>query len=343
MATPLLTIAVPTYNRADCLELLLSTLLRELQGLEGRVAVVVGDNASTDRTTEVTAAFAAAWRDTVLVRHEQNLGMDGNFCGCAERVRTPYFWVVGDDDLPRAGAVRAVLSLLEREAPDLVYLDSRWLPDLKDMAPAPPVETLQAVALGRLAFARRVHVWTTYLSGMVVRSTPLLGDPARLRRYADTQLSQLAWVLEALGRGQRFIHVTTPCVFATEGNTGGYKVLQVFGQNFPAIVREALAQTKPAGASLAHAILRRTALGYLPDLLWGLRAAKLGRFEHEDAAAVLRPQFGTSIAFHCLLRPIGHASRPIARMALAAAHLASRIVRAGDRLAERLTRSAKVL
>jgi abequosyltransferase len=342
MATPLLTIAVPTYNRADCLELLLTTLLRELQGLEGRVAVVVGDNASTDRTPEVTAAFAAAWRDTVLVRHAQNLGMDGNFCGCAERVRTPYFWVVGDDDLPAPGAVRAVLSLLEREAPDLVYLDSRWLPDLKNMPASEPVGTLQAVALEPLAFARRVHVWTTYLSGMVVRSTPLLADPARLRRHAGTQLSQLAWVLEALGQGRRFVHVRTPCVFATEGNTGGYKVLQVFGRNFPEIVRAACPAAGRQGA-LAQAILRRTAIGYLPDLLWGLRAAKLGRFEHEDAAAVLRPQFGATIAFHCLLRPIGHAPRPVARAALAAAHLASRIVRAADRIAERWTRSAKPL
>jgi abequosyltransferase len=342
MATPLLTIAVPTCNRAHCLELLLTTLLRELAGLEGRVSVVVSDNASSDRTPAVMAAFAAAWRDTQLLRHAENLGMDGNFCGCVELVDGRYFWVVGDDDLPRAGAVRALLSLLERESPDMVYLDSRWLPELKDNDPTHPVEALQAISLGRLAFARRTHVWTTYLSGMIVRTTPLLEDSGKLRRYAGTQVSQLAWVLEALRDGGRFIHVTTPCMLATAGNTGGYKVLQVFGQNFPAIVQEVLAGAQPAGA-LPRAMLRRTAVAYLPDLLWGLRGARLGRFDHEDAAAMLRPQFGASLAFYCLLLPISQASRRIARVALTLAHLSSRIIRVHDRLAERLTGSARAL
>jgi glycosyltransferase involved in cell wall biosynthesis len=312
---------------------LLTTLLRELRGLEGRVTVIIGNNASTDRTADVMAAFASNWDDTHLLHHETNTGMDGNFCGCVELVRTPYFWVMGDDDLPRAGALRALLPLIEGQLPDLVYMNSRWLPAVTDNWPADPIQALQAEAVDRLSFARRTHVWTTYLSGMIVRSPPLIRDPLRLRRYAGTQLSQLAWVLPVLRDGSRFIHVTTCCVLATAGNTGGYKVLRVFGQHFPEIVHDALAGADPSNA-LARAILRRTAVAYLPSLIWRLRQAKLGRFENEDARTVLRPQFGGSIAFFCLLSPLGHAPLPVARLVMLAAAVASRAVRLYDRLVE---------
>ena len=342
MTTPTLTIAIPTYNRADCLQLLLDTLRVELRGLEGRIAVVIGDNASTDRTADVTHAFAASWHDTEIVRHPDNLGMDGNFCGCAERVRTPWFWMFGDDDLPRPGAIRALLELVEREQPDLVYLASDWQSNLADNDPAHPVGALQAVALDRLTFARRTNVWLTYLSGMIVRSTSLLQDPVRLREYAGTQLSQLSWVLAALRDGGRFIHVTTGCVLATQGNTGGYKVLQVFGRNFPEIVRGALERAEPRGR-LPRAILRRTAVGFLPALVLGMRTASLGSFGQEDAAEVLRGEFGGTLAFTFLLRPIGHAARPVARAARLLASICNRLIKAADGLIEKRPGSVRVL
>jgi glycosyltransferase involved in cell wall biosynthesis len=340
MPGPTLTLAVPTYNRADALELLLATLLVELRGLEGRVAVIIGDNASTDRTPDVVARFAASWGGTTVVRHATNLGMDGNFCGCVERVQTEYFWVIGDDDLPRAGALRALLGLLDRESPDLVYLSSRSLPVLVDNDPAHSVRVLNAVSLDRLAFARRTNVWTTYLSGMIVRTPVLIHDSAQLRRHAGTQLSQLAWVLAVLRDGTRFIHVRTCCVFATAANTGGYKVLHVFGRHFSDIVRAAFSGA-PGDESLCRAILRRTAVAYLPALVWGMRESTLGQFEQENAAEVLRPNFGGTLAFSVFLAPIGHASRPVALLALFAAIITGRLIHVWDLLVESLSRTVQ--
>lgn len=332
MSTPLLTIAVPTYNRADCLELLLTTLERELSGLEGRVAVVVCDNASSDRTPAVMAAFAQSWRDTRLLRQEKNLGMDGNFCACAQAVETPYFWVLGDDDLPRAGLLRVLLPLLERDTPSLVYMESRWMAEIRDNDPAHPVDALDAVLLGQQAFARRAHVWTTYLSGMIVRGSPLLKDPVRLRRHAGTQLSQLAWVLEALRDGERFIHVRTPCVLATQGNTGGYSVLQVFGNNFPAIVRAELG----ADSVVARIIIGRYLLLYLPYLVWNLRFGQVGKFDAEDFDAALRPQLGDRLAFWLVLRPLHQWPKAAAVVVLRACQLVAKVLNLVDRMRQRI-------
>ena len=338
-SAPLLTIIVPTYNRAECLELLLTTLAREMAELEGRVGIIVGDNASTDRTPDVTSAFAASAPAALVIRHDANLGPDENFCRCVERVTSRYFWIIGDDDLPRAGAIRHVLELLATHAPDLVYLESDWRPEIRDNDPHDPVRDEAPDLMDSLRFARRVHVWTTFISGIVVDRESLVAKqpPEQLRRYSNTSLVQLGWVLGTLKAGTRFLVVKQKCILATQGNTGGYSVLKVFGNNFPSIVSDALGADSP----LTRAIVRRCAVMFLPNLLWGLRFSTIGKFEAEDIDAAMRPQLGRRLSFWLLLRPIARWPRVPASMALRASGLLSKMIRVHDRLGyRRRTRSA---
>lgn len=330
----LLTIIVPTYNRAACLRMLLDALTVELEGLEDRVDVVIGDNASTDDTPEVTAAFAERWNATRILRHSENLGPDENFCRCVEAVRTSYFWIIGDDDLPRAGAIPALLSVLDAEQPDLVYLSSRWTRTLSSHEEAGRLQTLRATRMERRDFARRVHVWTTFISGSIVRRS--LAPDTSLRQFTGTLLVQLGWVLGALRQGRHFIHVASPCVLATSGNSGGYGVLKVFGNNFQHVTREALSADTDQRA-MAEDIIRRASIAFLPDLVWGFRQAKAGNFDQKEGiASNLEPQLGSSLAYRCLIRPLSTATPRTAGLLLKAAHAITRLTAIGDRLRARL-------
>jgi hypothetical protein len=330
----LLTIIVPTFNRADSLALLLNTLCLELSGLESQVDVVVGDNCSTDSTQGVTRAFKASWPNVTLLRHASNVGPDENFCRCIEQVHTRYFWIIGDDDLPRAGALRQVIDLLAAASPDLVYLESDWQQELTSNNPDDPMTKIQPVALGRMAFARRVHVWSTFISGMVVnletyRTNHGLGS---IRRHSGTNLVQLGWVLGSLKTGQRFIYVSEKCVLAKLGNTGGYAVLKVFGQNFAEIVSDIFGPT----SRITEVIIRRCALGYLPGLIWSLRFANVGDFDAEDPMVVLRPRLLGHLAYWIFLMPVARLPRPLSWFSLRVSQLVSRAVVLHDRVLEHL-------
>lgn len=339
--TRLLTIIVPTFNRAACLRMLLDALRAELRGLEDQVVVVIGDNASSDDTPAVTAAFADHWTPTRILRHEHNLGPDENFCRCVEKVDTPYFWIIGDDDLPRAGAIPLLMNLLQAQQPDLVYLSSRWTTTLTAHDEAGPVVDLRARQMDRQAFARTVHVWTTFISGAVVKRA--LAPNASLRRFTGSLLVQLGWVLGALRDGDRFVHVSEPCVLATAGNTGGYGVLKVFGNNFQRVAREALSNTV-ANRTLAEAMIRRASIGFLPDLIWGIRQAKLGDFDPDESITVnLEPQLGRSLSYRLLIRPLGQASPGRARVLLRLARMAATLIRRVDRMRIHMLRQARAL
>jgi abequosyltransferase len=331
-----LTIIVPTCNRAVCLKNLLNALRQELSGLAGQVVVVIGDNASSDKTPEITAEFAAHWSDTHVLRHATNLGAEENFCRCIEQVRTPYFWIIGDDDLPRAGFVTALLTLLAEEHPDLVYLSSHWTQAL----PARDeheflVWPLKAISMDQLAFARSVHVWMSFISGCIVKRE-LAPDDA-LRRFVGTNLVQLGWVMEALRNGEKFVYVRDQSVYATAGNTGSYPVLKVFGQNFQRITRQ-MFNADHASRVVAENIIDRTSIAFLPDLVWSFRNERLGRFDQDESfAEALRPERGSSWVYHLIILPIGLLPVWSAYVVLIAAHCMARALNFLDRFRAHLS------
>src|SRR5579863_1226934 len=111
-AKPLLTIAIPTYNRASFLRELLAVLATELKD-EPRVELIVSDNASPDETPSVVQDFIARGLRVGYIRNVQNIGADANFLQCFERARGKYVWIFSDDDLILSGGVAKILSYCE--------------------------------------------------------------------------------------------------------------------------------------------------------------------------------------------------------------------------------------
>jgi glycosyltransferase involved in cell wall biosynthesis len=336
----LLTIIIPTFNRARHLQKLLDTLEVELRGLEDRVTVTIGDNASTDTTPKLTTDFSSNWTGrTIVLRHVENVGPEENFCRCIERADTPYFWIIGDDDLPRAGVIVRLLALLHSHRPELVYLNSRWIETTCNPGEDDPVTELTATTLNRDAFARRVYVWTTFISGSIVDRR--FASALTLRRFMGTSLVQLGWVMEALKQGERFIHVETPCILATSGNTGGYSVLNVFANNFQRITKEVFCGSKNH-QNLARAIVLRTTISFLPGLVWGFKKGTLGSFENTHTIKeALSPQLADSWPAHIFLRPLQYLPAKLAQALLFMSKLTARIIAGYDNIIALMKHAAK--
>jgi glycosyltransferase involved in cell wall biosynthesis len=329
MQQKLLTIVIPTFNRSRTLAVLLEVLTQQLAGLQDLVEVIVGDNASTDATPAVVEAFCAAFPAVTAIRHEENLGPDENFCRCLDRVATRFFWMIGDDDLPKVGVVTRVIDWLRNDDPDLLYLGSEWLPHLTSSSDGVAVVEFAAPVRSREDFAREVHVWVTFISCMVVNMVRLreLNPDVDLRRFAGTNLVQLGWVLPMLMSGSRFQICPQPCMLATSGNTGGYKLLTVFGTNLPQVLDQACG----AGSSERRIIVSQLAWRYMPHLLWMSRFDSLGSFVPENAQKALAP-LRSSPAYWLLLLPLAWLPKSLAWSFLRASRAYLRLARAVRRI-----------
>lgn len=87
------TVCIPTYNRAELLrEAIQSVLAQTYLDWE----LLVSDNASTDHTAEVVAAFKDA--RIHYYRQPENIGMMPNFRSAIEKVSTEWVALLPDDD-----------------------------------------------------------------------------------------------------------------------------------------------------------------------------------------------------------------------------------------------------
>ena len=125
-ARPLLSILVPTFERAALLKVGLLSILEQMNGYEGKVELIVSDNASSDNTREV-----AEWAQTVhpytYHRNEVNIGAGPNFMLLSNTLAKGEFcWFIGDDDFIRPGALARLVKLLE-DNPDVDYFYTNML------------------------------------------------------------------------------------------------------------------------------------------------------------------------------------------------------------------------
>jgi abequosyltransferase len=328
---PLLTIAVPTFNRAANLRCLLECLRVESEAIRNEIAVLVLDNASGDDTPKVLADYSDIWPHAEFKRHAINIGGDANVAECAYQCRTKYLWVIGDDDLLMTGALVHVLDLLRKESPDLIYLPSAWTPKIEPGEHRPPIVGLSYDFMGRATFARRVNVWFTFISGVVVNRELVLaaaGKPA-IKRYLGSHFVQLGWVLNALKFGSQFICVNDVCVVATSNNSGGYGLSTVFGVNFATIVSDVFGPD----AALSRILIRRNLICFLPGLVWQSRFQIIGDFKAESPWPQLRRALDTYSAFWLLVLPIARLPRGIAWLFFQGARVISKLVKTYDRAA----------
>lgn len=91
---PILSICIPTYNRADCLEQILENMMPVC--IDNNIHIYISDNASTDNTEEVGMQFELKYDVVHYYRHAENIGPDDNFEYVLKMSDTQYRWLMSD-------------------------------------------------------------------------------------------------------------------------------------------------------------------------------------------------------------------------------------------------------
>ncbi|MBE9208075.1 glycosyltransferase family 2 protein [Nostoc sp. LEGE 06077] len=112
----LLTIAIPTYNRAALLDKQLAWLAKAIQGFESECEILVSDNCSTDHTQTVIQKWQANLSNITFKSHKnsENLGVMRNIMYCLSSATSKYVWTIGDDDPIQDRAILYVINKLKQ-------------------------------------------------------------------------------------------------------------------------------------------------------------------------------------------------------------------------------------
>jgi len=112
----LLTIAIPTYNRAELLDRQLGWLTEAIKGYESDCEILVSDNCSTDHTQAVINKWQATLNHVTFHSNtnSENIGVIKNITYCLEAAKTKYVWTIGDDDPIQNRAITYVLDKIKQ-------------------------------------------------------------------------------------------------------------------------------------------------------------------------------------------------------------------------------------
>lgn len=239
MTQPILTIAIPTYNRASYLEINLKQLFQNWQELEQRqsLEILISNNASTDETEAVIKKYEAMGMPIQYYKNEQNIGADGNFYNCFSKATGKYVWIFGDDELLFNHSLAKIMDVLKNNDIGCLYLEGVSYADTYDLNAynMQPTETVKLISSDE--YIQKVHFYLTFCTGNIFNKS-ILPSNFDSKPYIGTNLIQVGWYLTALNHTENNIILKEKYFYAKNANTGGYKLFKTFSTNFNLILKQ---------------------------------------------------------------------------------------------------------
>jgi abequosyltransferase len=314
---PLLTIAVPTYNRRKHLEELLICLRPQLADQQ-EIELLISNNSSQDDTEERVQSLLKQGLQAKYVRNTENIGADANFVQCFTLATGKYLWILGDDDLLTPNAISQLMALLW-QGEDTVDFDLVYLASFPFSGEYRPVEEkLLKDKFGRFAevvtdgeyFLNKVNGLITLISTNILNRNRLLktGFPP-IEELNKTSLLQVGWVFPLVHPHCRVLYVWERLVLYRSYNSGGWGIAEVFGRNLNRLSMRYFA----AEPKLASALMNGVIQHWFCDSIMSIRLGKHQAMYQEDLIAATKPGFEGNWRFWIFIYPVARAPLWLAR------------------------------
>ena len=222
---PLLSICIPTFNRACFLEGSLKCFEEQLHDVDGsEIELYVSDNCSEDYTPQVVQSAIQRGLPITYNRNEQNLGADRNFLHCMQKASGKYIWLLGDDDLLKPHMVKYILDQLRNHDYGLIHLSV-----LSNKNNLPEIQEYNNLE----KFFKTVSYWITFMSGSIFLKESVSKVKSHEKYMASCLLQVPFYIMSAsLRRKNLFVRKSVMQNGLDASSNGGYNFYQVFVENY---------------------------------------------------------------------------------------------------------------
>ena len=222
--SPLLTICIPTYNRAGHIRKLVSHLLGNIADDPAySLEIIVADNASNDGTAEVLRKFSHP--RLRVVRHAQHYPTaEENVMRSTQLCKGAFVWFLGDDDIPVIHGFENNYNLLSSRDADHFLFNPAIANNRGNL------EVLQNIRMNRPEIQTSIDKLISLvglqftvagLSNQFIRRRVLDVDRGLFYLRRSPIYSHVAWIVDALGgkrSEERCILVNRPLVYYREND-----------------------------------------------------------------------------------------------------------------------------
>lgn len=237
---PLLTIGIPTYNRAIYLDRCLNSIILQLDNLEQEIELIIANNASTDHTKDIVSKYSEKTKISYY-ENEVNGGPDATSSMCFDKANGKYVWILGDDEFLIEGSLKLIIDLLRNKNYGDVYLHCIPFHKEEELDNRPVHNVQITLFKDPLEFIKKIHYYVTFISGNIINKSILPKD-FTYKKAMHTNIVQVEWTIKAIFKAEENLFVETPLIAAKQNNSGGYKFVTTFGKSYNQILKSIVAE-----------------------------------------------------------------------------------------------------
>lgn len=213
MSEPLLTIAIPTFNRPENLKRILEILISEPFD---KFKVLISDDSTTDSVQNLVVDYQKKMRNLFYDRNITNLGFNLNVAKLYKNSQTRYIWFLCDDDLINKGAVIDIVLSLEKYQPSVAIFNCNWQDSYgRIMLAGPKKDEVYTDLESFNNYGALMRA--TFLSILVVESKFPIERILAKSECKDNVFIQLTLVLQLLSNNFRLVLVSCPILYRDVG------------------------------------------------------------------------------------------------------------------------------
>lgn len=226
MPEKILSICIPTFNRAELLDETLSHLVLEPSFLLGKIEICISDNASPDSTSEIAKKYSDKYENIIYNRNKENTGIiDGNFPIVASMASGTFIKFLNDYASFIPGELDKLIKFIEvneKEKPILFFPNNNLINETREIIYCNSFDH----------FVQTASYWTTWVLAAGFWKEDFLSIIDR-----DRSVEKFMWCpdnyLRLIDSGRKTIINNRKILQTQETKSkGGYNLFKIFGENY---------------------------------------------------------------------------------------------------------------
>lgn len=190
-----LTIAIPTYNRAEKLKENISKLFS--YDLANNVQILISDNFSNDSTKSLCLEFQKEYENFSYVCNDSNIGYDMNVVNCVKFSKGKYIWFLSDDDILKKSNIEKVLNEIEQNNPAGILINAQVIDPVSENIIHNTLSSLEKNSTEICCLNSIINniKWSTLISSQIIKKELINID--RIENFKGTLFIQIPMFWES--------------------------------------------------------------------------------------------------------------------------------------------------
>lgn len=220
---PILSIAIPTYNREKDISICLESIFSQI-GDDLRFEVVVSNNNSTDSTEQIILSYCSKYRNLKYFKNQENIGGDENILKVLGLASGEFILLHGDDDYFRPDILYRLLDIIQNNR-DCGIVFINVLNDDKEVRRM----------TGMNSFLSETSINSSFISSIILRKSEFdkLETPDK---FMASKFNQAYIQYSILENNPNFCVVNDAAFFYACNPPSGYNFGEVFMKNYLSIL-----------------------------------------------------------------------------------------------------------